>query len=56
MRSLVLCHAKPRDHRRKTHSDMRWPDLERGSFPDAAGTDAQIRSDQRLNLNSAVGV
>ena len=43
-----LCHAKPRDHRCKTHSDMRWPDLERGSLPDAARTDAQNRSDQRL--------
>ena len=40
--------AKPRDHRCKTHSDMRWPDLERDSLPDAAGTDAQNRPDQRL--------
>ena len=44
----TLCHVKPRDHRRKTHSDMCWPDLERGSLPDAAGTDAQNRSDQWL--------
>ena len=42
------CQAKPRDHRCKTHSDMRWPDLERGSLPDAAGTDAQNQPDQKL--------
>ena len=41
-------YAKPRDHRYKTHSDMRWLDLERGSLSDAAGTDAQNRPDQRL--------
>ena len=44
----TLCHAKPRHHRCKTHSVMRWPDLERGPLPDAAGTDAQNRPDQRL--------
>ena len=27
-----LCHAKPRHHRCKTHSVMRWPDLKRGSL------------------------
>ena len=32
----------------RTHSDMRLPDLERGSLPDAAGTDEQNRSNQRL--------
>ena len=45
-RHAMPCHA--RHHRRKTHSDMRWPDLERGSLSDAAGTDAQNRPDQRL--------
>ena len=40
----TLCHAKPRYRRRKIHTDMRWPDLERGTFPDAAGTDAQNQS------------
>ena len=44
----ILCHAKPRHHRRKIHSVMRWPDLERGSIPEAAGTDAQNRLDQKL--------
>ena len=33
-------YAKTRDHRCKGHSDLRWPDSERGSLPDAAGTDA----------------
>ena len=44
----TICHAKPRDHRRKTHFVMLWPDLERDPFSDAAGTDAQNRPDQRL--------
>ena len=45
-------YAKPRHCRRKTHSDMRWPDLKRGSHPDAAGTDAQNRSNQRLKQST----
>ena len=49
-RRRTICHAKPRNRRRKMRSDMRWPDLERGSFPDASGTDAQDQPTQMLKL------
>ena len=45
-------YAMPRHRRRKSHSDMRWPDLERGFLPDVAGTDTQYRPDQRLKQNT----